>query len=190
MLLLCCWEWSLMVPTPIPLLVSLDIDLRKNSYFSTYSIPSWSDVTTNECVELQWKIAQSCQHSEHHFDRSGSVQTMSSFFCKVKCLNMTRLKLSHKLKFHFWPSTKRYLQPRSETGSWKKCIQLYIFSVTHWPKSYKNQSLPECECLWACVWARPLSLCVVSCSVWRAVLSAVSLFTKISSKVKFFKWPQ
>ena len=151
MLLLCCWEWSLMVPTPIPLLVSLDIDLRKNSYFSTYSIPSWSDVTTNECVELQWKIAQSCQHSEHHFDRSGSVQTMSSFFCKVKCLNMTRLKLSHKLKFHFWPSTKRYLQPRSETGSWKKCIQLYIFSVTHWPKSYKNQSLPEYECLWACV---------------------------------------
>ena len=37
---------------------------------------------------------------------------------------MTGTKLSAVLKFHFWPSTRRYLQPRSETGSWKKYTQL------------------------------------------------------------------
>ena len=57
---------------------------KKTRIFSTYSISSWFgwDIT-NECIELQFKIAQSCKHSEHHFDRSGSVQ--NNIFTLLQC---------------------------------------------------------------------------------------------------------
>ena len=59
---------------------------------------------------------------------------------------MTGTKLSAVLKFHFWPSTRRYLQPRSETGFWKKYTQLntaYRDLLT----GLTNQSLYEFLCV-------------------------------------------
>ena len=112
---------------------------------------------------------------------------------------MTGTKLSAVLKFHFWPSTRRYLQPRSETGSWKKYTQLNTAyrDLLSDAKDSGNYSLALliklcmsfCEFVCRVQGSFPFSLCC-HLTLWLAILSAVSLFTKISSTVKFFKWPQ
>ena len=174
-------EWSVMAPTP---------HSRSTPCVSWH----WFEIhKTRTCSSENWSGVTKILHM--HSLANNLKKMLSKYFLIfihfwIELILWKDHKIWTSLKFHFWPSTKRYLQPRSETGSWKNYVQLnFPFpktqALSHWPIAIQ---IKVCPSMSFCVQASsgqgrfPFSLCVVILlSVTRSPQRCVIIYKKYPS---------